>query len=364
VLRGRIGLSTVTVDTRYGSLTIPVEELRRIDFSWRASPEDRDRIEPLLSDLAVPERRAAARRILLDIGPAVLPQLTGVQDTPDEAARAVLESLGKQLRTRQGRRSVEDDVVFAKRFTVLGTVRFEGIDVESAYGELRVPRYDIDRLFFAGATPFLEVDRVLIVKTWTDVDQEFAHTRDAIARYTKLKLVEFTGTTSRELKKALRRYQVVVLPEFESGGSQAQTAAREASATLKKFVRDGGVIVSCGGQHNAGFLAASGLLNCQGASNDSAGTIRKRHAIVRGIRGGVPAVNATIPLAGGGGKMKPIVSSQNGSVIVGLATYGQGAIVYCGWDFFESTEVHQRILANAVQWAATREFAGLPLATE
>lgn len=361
VLLGSVDLESVTIDTRYGALTVPVADLRRVDFSWQASAEEAAKVQEYLQELEDPAGRKTARSGILEVGPVALPRLYAPGLEADKEVTDVLEEIRGELEARKGRRSLEEDVILMKPFNVVGRVRLDALEIETTYGPLRIARHDLDRLLFGGSGAFRDVDKVLIVRTWTDVDEEYAHTRSAIARFSKLKLVEFTGSSAGALKKALVKHSVLVLPEFESGGSAAQAAAREAGTALKKFVREGGVVISCGGTNNANFLTASGLLTCRANSNDSTGTIRKRHPIVKGVKGGVPSINATIPLTQvQGRKMKSIVTSPSGATIVGIATYGSGAIVYCGWDFYRSGDAHQRILANCVEWAATRQFSGLP----
>lgn len=296
VLEGEVPLGALRVLTAYGTLTVPPDEVLRIEFA--ADPSGR----------------------------------------PGAVERA-------------------EDTVVAKKFSIVGRAEIETLDVTLPQGRLRVPRADVARLVVGGGRTREPVDRILMVKTWSDPNEEFARTRDIIARRTKLRIAEFTGTGASELKRALSKHRVLVLPELERDSEDLAQVASQVSSSLREFVRSGGVVISCGGSGNVRFLAASGILACQGGSSDDrAGTVQKKHTIVRGVSGAVPSANATFPIqVSGRGRMQSLVAGPSGGIIVGIAAVGEGAVIYCGWDYFQSAEPHQRILANAVEWAAKAE---------
>ncbi|MGQ9592262.1 MAG: hypothetical protein ACUVYA_18435 [Planctomycetota bacterium] len=293
VLEGDVSLEALRVLTPYGTLTVPAEEILRVEFAGEPSGR------------------------------------TGAPKRPD-------------------------DTVVAKKFSIVGRAEIEALDVALPQGRLRVPRSDVARLVLGGGKMREPVDRILMMKTWSDPNEEFARTRDIIARRTKLRISEFTGTSASELKRALSKHRVLVLPELERASEDLSQVASQVSAALREFVRTGGTVISCGGSGNVRFLAASGLLACQGGSSDDrAGTVQKKHAIVRGVSGAVPSANATVPIqVSRRDRMQALVGGPSGGIIVGIAAVGEGAVIYCGWDYFQSAEPHQRILANAVEWAA------------
>ena len=76
---------------------------------------------------------------------------------------------------------------------------------------------------------------------------------------------------------------------------------------------------------------------------------------MRGVSGSIPYANATYPIhPQGRPKVQPLAVTAEGGVVVGIARIGKGAVIYCGWDFYNSTETHQRVLSNAVLRAAGR----------
>ncbi len=292
-IRGTVSFESLRVRTAYGVLTVPSEDLLRVEFA----PEPSD-----------------------------------------------------------GRENLPEDKVFARKFSIVGRAELDELEVSIPQGRLRVPRADLQRLVLQGGAGREPVARVLIVKTWTDPNEEFARTKDIIARRTKLKIAEFTGSSAAELKRALSKHRVLVLPEFERPSPDLEQIASQAGDALREFVHSGGVVVSCGGTANIQFLASSRLLPSQGASSGGGNaTVAKRHPIVRGISAQVPEANATMAIrALSPGRVRGLLQNASGEIIVGIAAVGEGAVVYCGWDFFQSAEPHQRILANAVLWAAGR----------
>jgi hypothetical protein len=359
VLAGAVGFQTLRVQTKYGLLEIPLADVVRVDFAPRLSDAEAARIATLIESTRDPAKRPAAREEILRLGSAAILPL-GRARKEDKDLAAALEPIEGELRDAAGKRNLEEEVVSAKRFSAVGRVEIDDLSLSSTYGSLRVLRSDIDRLIFQGASLRDAVSKALLVKSWTDPNEEFVRTRDAISRRTKIRLVEFNGSSGAELKKAIKAHRVVVIPELEQAGDDAAQVAREAASSIRKWVEEGGVIVSCGGDGNVAFLAQSGVLACSHQGSDDSGTcsIVKKHAIVQGVSGGVPYANATYPIqVEGKSKMQPLVTG-GGGIVVGVAKVGAGAVVYCGWDFYDSAEPHQKILANAVRWAAGGEPIG------
>lgn len=288
---GRLTLSQISVRTEYGTLVIPIDEVSRIDFGPATGDDDEDV-------------------------------------------------------------SLAQDTVVAKRFTIVGRVLDEAFDIAGAYGVLRVARADVERVLPRGGAIQSAWDKVLIVKTWTDPSGEFLNVLTFLKQRTRLRFVEFSGTTAADLRKALRGHGVLLIPELEQGGSAAVQVAREAAPAIRRFVREGGVIVCCGGGENPQFLSESGVLACSGGASGGTAETRGSHPILRGVKGPIPQANATFAISAESKRMKLLAASAEGGIIVGVARVGEGAVVYCGWDYFASEEAHQKILENAVRWAA------------
>jgi hypothetical protein len=359
VLLGTLSVETLSVETRFGELTIPLADIRQIDLRREWSTEDDARLTKLLSDIeaSLPnsteadELQAELFQIALASRDELRKRSSSTRDRAAQVLKEVLESFSDSDDRTTNIGNPKHDRVVARKFTVIGKVASDEFTIATKYGPIRIARGQIERMAIGDAELQLETDRVLIVKTWSDPEREFANTRQAIDQRTKLRIVDFSGSSAADLKKALRGHRVLVLPEFEQGGSEQ--VAQELAKTLQQFVRTGGVIISCGGGNNHTFLSTSGVLPCSGGSDSSEATIRKRHPIFKGVQSPIPAADATLPIQSTGKpKMKALATSQSGDILVGVARLGAGAIIYCGWDYFDAPEPIQIVLANAVRWAA------------
>ena len=355
VLLGKPSLHHVTVRTTYGDLEIPLSEITRIEFSPTLPAAERRVLQRLLEQTqggSDPHSLEAIRSESLRIGLPALAFFRTNATSPDDGLRGVIERVRQEIQDGSGQRLLEEDRITTKKFTVTGSVDVDAIDLLGAYGSLRLERADLDRLILGAGGTAAAVDQVLMIKSWTDPNEEFQRTRDCIASRTRLKISEFNGTSAGELRKALEKHRVLVIPEFEREPGPAAQVAAEAAGALRKFVTEGGVVVSLGGGGNAQFLSRSGLLACSSPGGGGEGSVVRRHPIVQGVTGSIPSANATIPIQVTAGKRVTVLVSSGSGALVVLARVGEGAVVYCGWDFFESAESHQKIVANAVKWAA------------
>ncbi|MBI4604711.1 MAG: hypothetical protein HY721_22345 [Planctomycetes bacterium] len=361
LVQGKPGLASIRVRTDYGTLEVPIGDVLSVSFAPVGAPEEVEKVRRLLAELAAPDLDDAdledLRKDLLAVAAsapdALAREAARAAGKPAEVAASVLRDLALRV---PGRAPGLDEVV-TRRFTVLGRVELEEIALETAYGGLRLARSAFGSLAVGDASLRAPVSEVLILKTWTDPSHEFLRTRDAIATRTRLRLVEYEGSTAADLKKALKRFRVIVVPELEQPGNMGEVVA-EASQALVRWVKEGGVVISCGGGSNIQFLTASNILPCTGGGGGQA-SIVARHPIVRGVADPIPQANATQGLRSTGNpRMKPLAVSGPEDIIVGVARSGQGAIVWCGWDYYESQDSHDQVLANAVKWAAEGGFAG------
>lgn len=143
---------TVEVQTRYGKLTIPLAEVRRIEFGLHV-PEPVDQqitqsIKQLGSDLF--KEREGATRELLQVGHwACLPLQRASRSTDHEVATRAA-SLLRQLSDRvpaELLRLKEDDVIHTAEFTVVGRIASPTLRAQSPhFGELALKLSDLRTL--------------------------------------------------------------------------------------------------------------------------------------------------------------------------------------------------------------------------
>ena len=358
VVRGEPKLKELRVQTKYGVLEVPVSDVRLVDFGYRDDADTRQRLGQLVDRFGSgeldEETQEELRGQLIRGGRLSLKVL---RKKIEEASNNRLETLEDEFEEIfESEDAIPDrrfDTVVAKKFTIRGTILLDRVSVQSNYGELDFSRAEIERIAFSGGGGLAATRRALIVKTWTDPNGEYKTVHAFVKQKSKLRLIEFSGNTAGQLKKALRGHRVLLIPELENAGNSS-TVAAESAKFLKRFVRGGGCVVSCGGDGNIKFLKASGLLDCSGRNQDSAVSIKKRHPIVKGVGSNIASANATFPIQAS--KMKALGTAPGGTVI-GYRRLGAGVVVYCGWDYYQSQEAHQRVLVNAMKWAAMAELS-------
>ncbi len=362
VIVGFIDVDAVRVATKYGVLTVPIAEVRSIELAARLSEEERAAIEDeieALRNAEEPEARQRCRQAIVDAGSLALDVLreaaaNAIDGKDADELRQALGDLIETIIELEPEARTTHDTVVARRFTITGEVELDSVGMRSSYGALRLARRDVERITIGTGPGRGGSDRLLVIKTWTDVSGEYANVSE-ILRGTRARLDEFESTSAPDFRRRLKRCGAVLLPEFESSNEQLSVLATECSRDLVRFVREGGVVISCGGTANLQFLSASRLLSCSGSSNSSTATVVKKHAIVRGVPSTIPYANATFPIrVQSAARMTALATAQDGGIVVGLSRLGEGAVVYCGWDYYASEEPHRRVLANAVRWATRR----------
>jgi len=156
----------VTVETQYGTLTVPRDQLVRIRFVRRIPTELRDKIQQLINDLgdADFDKRDAATSSLREIGAPALDLLRKAAKSTNEEVKnragvLVSEISEKQSSTQSSEDDLvpqlggSDDEVVTAKMTVKGHVQLDEVLVESNYGELKVSVGDLTAITFRSAGP-------------------------------------------------------------------------------------------------------------------------------------------------------------------------------------------------------------------
>lgn len=115
--------SELTMDTKYGKLTIPFSEIRQIDVGLRCMPEIKKAVG-LLGSNQFADRDAAAK-YLEKAGPAAYPfvkKLLGSSDLEQAKRAAIILERIKDRHSLDAATQREDDVVLAREFTAKGRI--------------------------------------------------------------------------------------------------------------------------------------------------------------------------------------------------------------------------------------------------
>jgi hypothetical protein len=166
VLRVHILQESLEVATKYGTLTVPANHIRRIEFAARLPEKLEGRIQAAVGRLGAgtPAARDAAVRELVEIGAPAYPALLGAARGTDaetvRLARAAMRQIRETVPPEQLRQPA-GDAVHAAEFTIAGRVATEKIRARTPYFgdvELRVADLRGIRWLSAGNEHRLSVD--------------------------------------------------------------------------------------------------------------------------------------------------------------------------------------------------------------
>jgi hypothetical protein len=151
------------VMTRYGKLTIPVRDIRKIDFGLHMSEGVRQRIDEAIKQLGSDtyRQRQDAVKQLITLGPLAYPavHVASTSSDPEVAkrAQAVIKTLKDKLPADQLRTKVEDFIVTAE-FPLTGRILTPSLKARTVYfGEVDLRLSDLRHLRLRGGWGDLEV---------------------------------------------------------------------------------------------------------------------------------------------------------------------------------------------------------------
>jgi hypothetical protein len=134
----------LTVQTRYGKLSVPVRDVRRVEFALHLSPADIGRIEDAIGKLGSVQfaEREKATAELVRLGERAYPALLKASKSGDKetAARAgqLVESLRKRLPAER-LRVRKHDVLHTTEFTIVGRIEDESLKARSElFGDVQL----------------------------------------------------------------------------------------------------------------------------------------------------------------------------------------------------------------------------------
>lgn len=158
-------LDALQVETQYGSLSIPKDQLVRIRFARRLAPDLQAKIQDLIGELGNDDfdKREAATQALKEIGPAALELLHKATKSTNEEVKNRSEILVGQLgKPAEGKASEDenllqlagsDDEVVTTRMTIKGRIPHEEFIIDSRYGELHIRTSDLTGVSFRPTGP-------------------------------------------------------------------------------------------------------------------------------------------------------------------------------------------------------------------
>ena len=143
---------SIDVETAYGKLTVPLADVRRIDFGLHVPRKDAERIASLVRHLGSDQykERETASREIIDFGHLALPALRRAAKSSDKEvakrAAVALQRLQEQL-PPELLGLPEPDTVHAAAFTITGRVAADSLSAQSPhFGEQSLKLVDVRSL--------------------------------------------------------------------------------------------------------------------------------------------------------------------------------------------------------------------------
>ncbi len=147
LFRGEIKeLDSVVLKTAYGTLTIPINEMLRIDRGERLSEKDSKDIAETIKDLDNDEfaKRSAAQYKLETLPPAASEMIKAARDTASPETKNRIDGVLKKLAAKNMNKKIQsEDSVRTVRFEATGTLQFESVKIKSRVGDLAVKLEDL-----------------------------------------------------------------------------------------------------------------------------------------------------------------------------------------------------------------------------
>ncbi|MBI4606235.1 MAG: hypothetical protein HY721_30070 [Planctomycetes bacterium] len=259
-IAGRPKLDALEVQTSYGTLKVPLDQIVRIRFARRLSPEAREKIEKLVGDLGHDDFdvREAAMTALREAGPSALEALKKASRSQNEEVKNRAEILIGELGQAAGEAkpgadslpplSGPEDEVMTAKMTVKGVVPHSEFLIDSRYGELKVATADLAGVLFRSLGP---TSGKFDVPASNQPPGNWLDTKLDLEKGQKLK-IEATGQTH------VRNYGVVAGPDGnrEWGGTSFQNLPM---LSLVGKIGKKGQAFLVGGNHSSKVRAAGRL---------------------------------------------------------------------------------------------------------
>jgi hypothetical protein len=175
VISGTLTIKQITVETRFGTLQVPIENIKSFTPGLASHPQLRDEIRQLIEQLGAAEAplRDKAERSLIAKGTSIRKQVEAAANDPDPERKLRIDRILDEFDQVQEdadfvepvggvKQLIEDDTIVTTHFTIVGRISPRSFTVNSPYGPLNVNISAIDR-----AKRILEVPKQDIRKTVT-----------------------------------------------------------------------------------------------------------------------------------------------------------------------------------------------------
>jgi len=156
VVTGKLSTDTVTVETAFGTLEVPVSKIISFTPGLDSHPEEGKRIGRLIQQLGsnAAAERDAAQRALTDMGKSIQPELARYAQDDDTERRSRIQKILAELEESEEDDEVDpqaakpwlaQDSLETTLFTVVGKISPQTFELQTQFGPLKVAIGDIRR---------------------------------------------------------------------------------------------------------------------------------------------------------------------------------------------------------------------------
>jgi len=152
ILTGKLSVSEFSVDTKYGTLKVPVEQIQMMMPGLASHPSFQQEVNGYITDLGAEafSDREKAQQALMKIGPDIRGELERQAKSADQEKlmrlQKILEDFDNQNGDEDAVKSagwVKEDVIVTPGFTVVGHITTSSFSINSSYGVLNVKLEDV-----------------------------------------------------------------------------------------------------------------------------------------------------------------------------------------------------------------------------
>ena len=222
--------------------------------------------------------------------------------------------------------------------------------------------YNYDVVITGGTCVDDTRERIVAWIPYSDQDQEWAHTREALNR-AGLGTITVTSTDRSSLERALAGASCLLIPEQEEADEdELEDLGYEVRWVLRDFLAEGGTIVAMtfarGGDD---ILRGARIVDVYDAENITDETVyvsSPSDPLVRGISRSFTARDGSTDFSGVSPEAQVVVEDAEGDPVVFWQQIDQGLIIMIGFDFYEYNDAMAVVLANALGGGSPQECPG------
>jgi hypothetical protein len=154
VVSGKLSVNSITVDTEFGKLEIPVSRIVSFTPGMDSHPKEREQLRVLILQLGANDKalRDDAEKQLASRGASVKRMLEQFSDDKDTERRnrvkKILDEIDQQSDEEDGTKQaalIDDDTITTSSFTMVGKISPQSFQVQTKFGPLTVNLADIRR---------------------------------------------------------------------------------------------------------------------------------------------------------------------------------------------------------------------------